>query len=59
MLKYHQELSNSCFLGSLSSAVHNIGDNRAGTDPENIIEELLIFHKKIDLGIELVLLMIL
>ena len=39
VIKYHQNLSNSFCLSSLSPAFHSIGDNRAATEPENCIEE--------------------
>ena len=41
VIKYHQNLSNSFCLSSLSPAFHIIGDNRAATSLANIIEESL------------------
>ena len=41
MLKYHQESSNSCFLGTLESAFHSVGENKAATALENCTEESL------------------
>ena len=38
VLQYHQQSSNSCCLGSLSSAFYIIGDNRNTTDLANSIE---------------------
>ena len=47
MLKYHQESSISCYLSSLSSYFHSIGDNRYVNALENFIEESLTFQKNI------------
>ena len=33
LIKYHQNISNSCCLSSLASAFHCIGENRAVTSP--------------------------
>ena len=41
VLKYYQQLPNSCCLGSLSSAFHGIDDKRAAPALENRIEESL------------------
>ena len=41
LIKYHQKLSNNCFLISLESAFHCKGDNRYVTALVNRIGELL------------------
>ena len=44
VLKYHQKLSNRCYLNSLASDFHSIGDNRAVSALENCIEESLTLY---------------
>ena len=41
VIKYHQKISNSCFLSSLASDFHCINYNRAVSDHVNFIEESL------------------
>ena len=47
LIKYHQNSSNSCFLSSLASDFHCIGDNRAVTALVNRIEESCTLQKDI------------
>ena len=39
VLEFHQKMSNNCFLGSLASAFHSIGDNSVVTSLVNRIEK--------------------
>ena len=39
VIKYHQTTFNSCYLSSLESDLHSIGDNRAVFSHVNKIEE--------------------
>ena len=45
VMKYHQNLSNSCSLSGLASAFHIICDTRAATDLDNHIVESLTLQK--------------
>ena len=45
VLRYHQNISNSCCLSILASVFCRIGDNRAEISLENFIEESLTLQK--------------
>ena len=47
LIKCHQKIYNSCYLSSLVSAFHCIGDNRAVTALVNLIEESLTLQTEI------------
>ena len=44
VIEFHQKTSNSCFLSSLTSYFHSVGDKRAITSLENRIEESLALN---------------
>ena len=46
LIKYHQKISNSCFLSSLAADFHCIGDNRAVSDIVNRIKESMTLQTK-------------
>ena len=47
VLKYHKESSTSCFLSGSASYFNIIGENKAATSLENLIEEALTFQSNI------------
>ena len=59
LIKYHQNISNSCCLSSLAYDFNFINENRAVADIVNSIDESLTLRKEKFARIEFILLMLL